>query len=286
MKTIIVPTDYSETSRNALEYAAELATATQAGLLLYHAFPVPVAFSEVPVPLAPVDDLTRDNLALLEALATEIRASYPVAVECHTSGRPIRQELAALVRDTHAMLVVMGRRPVYGWGQSMSGSTLADVIRQATYPVLVVPDEAPFVKPAHIVFACDYTTLTAHTPLAVLKELAQTFGASVQVLHVEKPVTDSEGPAVATPAARNVNLEVMLPGIRHHYAYLENEQLLEGISQSLAAYQADWLVMVPRKHGFLDVLLNRSNTRKMAFRTDIPLLVLPADQNSPSDLST
>jgi nucleotide-binding universal stress UspA family protein len=278
MKTIIVPTDYSETSRNALEYAAELAKVTRGSILLYHAFTVPMTYTEIPAPLLPLDKLTRDHLASLETLAGEIRSTYGVPVECHASGVPVNLELPDLVQEKHAGLVVMGRRSAQDWEHKLFGSTVASVVRHATYPVLIVPNEVSFSKPVHMLFACDYQSLTAHTPLQTLKELAEAFGAIIRVLHVEKPESVAGGGlAVAAKSSGKVSLETIFHGVKHHYSYLEHEHILDGITQGIAEYQADWLVMAPQPHGFWDAVMNKSNTRKMALTTYIPLLVLPTE---------
>ena len=49
MKHIVVTTDFTAASRNAVIYAAELAKTTNARLHIYHAYHTPVVTAEVPV---------------------------------------------------------------------------------------------------------------------------------------------------------------------------------------------------------------------------------------------
>jgi hypothetical protein len=58
MKTIIAPTDFSGSSLNSVNYAADLAVSINAKLVLFHAIPFPIAISEISVPGDFVDDLT------------------------------------------------------------------------------------------------------------------------------------------------------------------------------------------------------------------------------------
>src|SRR5215468_3318313 len=60
MKTIIVPTDFSTISNNAVDYAIGLATQTRSSLLLFHAYQVPVSMTDVPIVLVSVEELQKN----------------------------------------------------------------------------------------------------------------------------------------------------------------------------------------------------------------------------------
>jgi nucleotide-binding universal stress UspA family protein len=60
MKTIIVPTDFSATSNNAMDYAAGLAKQTGSSLLVFHAYQVPVSMTDVPIVLVSVEELQKN----------------------------------------------------------------------------------------------------------------------------------------------------------------------------------------------------------------------------------
>ena len=60
MKTIIVPTDFSAISNNAIDYAVDLAKATGSSLLVFHAYQVPVSMTDVPIVLLSVEDLQKN----------------------------------------------------------------------------------------------------------------------------------------------------------------------------------------------------------------------------------
>jgi nucleotide-binding universal stress UspA family protein len=49
MKTILVPTDFSEAAKNAAEYAINLAKVLNTKVTLFHVYHVPLPISEVPI---------------------------------------------------------------------------------------------------------------------------------------------------------------------------------------------------------------------------------------------
>ena len=64
MKTILVPTDFSEEARNAAEYAVKLAKEVKAKVILFHTFQVPIPISEVPVMVISENEMLKKNFKL------------------------------------------------------------------------------------------------------------------------------------------------------------------------------------------------------------------------------
>ena len=85
MKTIIVPTDFSETAANALNYAIEMAKEINASITLLHAYIVPVSITpDTPIVVVAEEDLRRSTEAHLRKLKTEAEAKATGAIQIHT----------------------------------------------------------------------------------------------------------------------------------------------------------------------------------------------------------
>lgn len=272
MKTIVLATDYSEDARNATEYAARIAAQTGATLVLFHAFFLPEPLAEAPEMLAAVPELTQAHLIKLESLGKEITKTYGVQTSCYAGPVPVIDQLTTLVKREHANLVVLGIRGTNAWERNRFGSTTAAVLRMAHFPLLAVPEEAHFQSIQRILFACNTEAMDRENHLAILKEIALAYNAHVQVLHLEVPEPATEAPH---SSKKHINLEAMFTGVKHEYLFAEAQKVIKGIENGVQEFQADLLVMVPHRQGFWDIAMNRSNTRKIAFRTHIPLLVLP-----------
>ena len=68
MKTILAPTDFSASSINAVNYAADLALSINANLVLFHAIPFPIAVSEISIPGDFIDDMMEASQKDMEEL--------------------------------------------------------------------------------------------------------------------------------------------------------------------------------------------------------------------------
>jgi nucleotide-binding universal stress UspA family protein len=147
IKTILVPTDFSAASKQALRYACGLADAFGASLHLLHVTEnpfIPGGYMEFYA--APPDllaQLERDALRLLEtSLTAEERERYNVVLVSRI-GAPAQQILDYLAERTNIDLVVMGTHGRGAIARLMMGSVAERVVRAAPRPVLTIrPDDA------------------------------------------------------------------------------------------------------------------------------------------------
>ncbi|MBI3237552.1 MAG: universal stress protein, partial [Flavobacteriia bacterium] len=75
-KTILVPTDFSESATSAVHYAAQLAKKTRAKLVLLHAFYVPDLVTDVTFMMPSASDLEVTYKNTLKHLKAEIHSTY------------------------------------------------------------------------------------------------------------------------------------------------------------------------------------------------------------------
>ena len=88
MKTILVPTDFSDAARNASEYAIAYAKEFQYKVILYHAYHLPIASGTEEPLIVMVDPLVleKEHLTRLkEEAAVLIKSGNGVQIECLVS---------------------------------------------------------------------------------------------------------------------------------------------------------------------------------------------------------
>ena len=270
MKTILVPTDFSEPSKNALEYASSLAKAMQAKLILYHAYHIPVPTTEMPVMIISPEELEKSNLERLEIFRKEVLKDTSVPVECLISPGFAVDEVCELAEEKNVDLIVMGISASAKLEHVILGSVTTGVLQDTKKPLLVVPDNASFSIPRKIAFACDYNSPVNPSPIKVLKEFVKLFKAELFVIHVGAP--DEE--VVLAEAISGIRLENELDGIIHTLHFPSNPNIIEGLTEFQESHQIDLLVMIPKRHSLLSRIFHPSNTKRMAFHTHVPILAL------------
>lgn len=136
---ILCPSDFSEVSDRALEYALCLAQESRARMTLLHVlewFPEQGEFAHLTIPEYHLDlsEAARDRLRL--ALPPEARGRCQ-SEELVASGRPHR-EILRVARERGVDLIVLGVHGQRALDRSLAGATVCHVVRETQCPVLAV----------------------------------------------------------------------------------------------------------------------------------------------------
>ncbi len=269
MKNILVPTDFSEVSDSAVDYAADLAMLTNSKLILYYVFTVPVPVSDAPVVAIPMEDLEKENMKLLHALEKRIKEKHgKIEIELRTQPGFVVDEILSFTKNHKIDLVVMG---VTGAGKApgrIIGSNATSVMHHAASPVMVVPKGYKFKKPSTVALACDYKSFVPDETVNKFKYFVHLFHSKVMVFNVLKP----KELATYKKAATEVNLENAMGDLEHSLYFPASDNLAHEINTFIDNHHAEMLVMIPHHYSFLKRLTHLSATKEMAFLTHVPLL--------------
>jgi len=214
MKTIIVPTDFSAISNNAIDYAVDLAKATGSSILVFHAYQVPVSMTDVPIVLLSVEDLQKNNEGKMDDLKRSLqqRAGESIKIYAETKLGDTVDELEDVCAKVKPFAVVMGTKGATGMERVLFGSTTLTTIRHLSWPVIVVPPGKKYSMIKKIGFACDFREVVNSTPTHFIKDFVKEFNAELHVLNVDyksshfKPGTPEESVLLHTM------LEDRIPG--------------------------------------------------------------------------
>ena len=265
MKTILVPTDYSEPAYNATIYAIQLAKELGTSVRLFHAYHMP---ARVPDYVAgEMDDqvlLSQEQKHMQRHIA-KLEGKYGVELSGQVLMGFAADEVA--VASSEYDLVVMGMQGG-GMLQEILGSVSTKVMKQAKVPVLLVPQDASFAKPVNIIIACNALPDLSPENTGRLKQVLKTLGAATEILYVSKPGETGEK---ATGIKKDWSSILPTAG----FSAEEAENTLDAIFSYTHGNNAGLLVTFPHKYGPIDKLLHQSSTKKVAFRSDIPVLVVP-----------
>jgi nucleotide-binding universal stress UspA family protein len=140
---ILMGTDFSDYSKEALDYAVLLAKQFGADLYLLHAFEVPAYYIPGLGGLGGPDiiewlrSVKEREQKRLETLAGEVRQKgievHPILKEGSPDG-----EILKAVKEVAADLIILGTHGRSGLDRFMMGSVAERVLRQAPCPILLV----------------------------------------------------------------------------------------------------------------------------------------------------
>ncbi len=273
MKTILVPTDFSEAAFSAAVYAMELAKAFSCKVILFHAYHPPLPSTGAEYGLLPDLDMDKENIILLTNFKTELEKKVEdnLDVECVVKIGFAVDEIVSTIEENQVDLVVMG---ISGGGrisEFLLGSTATEVIQKTTVPTLIIPPNTVYENPSRLVFACDYKSEVSAKAIKSLKDFMHLFHAKLNVLNLEKP---EEG-VTFEKAVHGIQLEHELSSEVHTLHFLPNvADLADEINDFVDAHDSSMLVMIPHKHNLLHRIFKGSTTKHLAFHSHVPILTL------------
>ncbi len=272
--TILCPTDFSECSLNAIEYASRLGEKFNADLILFH-----VLNREDYEKLSPNDpngryqkEFVRDKLrslqqtvkdeSLLEGLAScliEIR-----------EGKIVHETLA-FAKEINADLIVVGTEGVNDLRSNYIGSRASRMVEQCETDIMVIPRKVYFKRPRKLIYASDYIE---EDKLAVQKvaELARFYDSEIDIVHVsptQKALDKSLHMTVVEeikPFVRYDKVNYVLKSFR--------DDLALGLENYLQVAKGDILVTLSKKKTFFDQIFSKNLSKKMSYFLNKPLWVI------------
>lgn len=270
MKTIVVPTDFSSTATNAMEYAVDLAKETGSSILLFHAYQVPVSMTDVPIVLISVEDLQKNAEFKINEIKKSLETASSGAVKIYAEAKlgDTVDELAELCNKVKPFAVVMGTKGDTGIERVLFGSTTLKAVKHLNWPVIVVPPGAKYNGIKRIGFACDFKEVVHSTPSGLIKDFVKEFKAELHVLNVDyknahfSPDTPEE----------SVLLHTMLEELSPKYDFIEDDNIEAGIENFAKKNNLDLVITIPKKHKLLEGLFKKSHTKDLIIHSQVPIM--------------
>jgi len=191
MKIILVPTDFSEQSKNALHLASQLAKKLSAEVRLLHVIEQPSGTYFTAVSEGLNDQL--DNaflLSLMEKLKMQMEATvqeHPdIKMDYRIKIGHFYRSLVSYMQGNKIDLIVMGTKGISGLDEILVGSNAEKVVRHVKVPILAIKDRVDLEDIKDIVFGSSLTNRTEKVA-SELKTIQKMFNAHLHLVDVNTP---------------------------------------------------------------------------------------------------
>jgi nucleotide-binding universal stress UspA family protein len=271
MKTIIVSTDFSPAALNATNYAADMAIATGAELLLFHVYQVPVSITDVPLALLSIDDLQKSAEQKLRHLKTELEhiTSNQVKITMEARLGNVIDELEERCKTIEPFAIVMGTTGHSGLEQVLFGSTTLTAIKHLIWPVICVPKGKEYGEGIRkIGFACDLREVEETTPFEIITNFVKELHAEFHILNVE-PESETKNTTDQTALLGTATMEV-----NPQFHFIKHGDIEDGINEFSEKNNLDLIIAIPKKHKLLNSFFNRSSTKQLVKQSHIPVMCI------------
>ena len=276
MRKILIPTDFSENSMNAVKYATELFKYDRAEIYLLHAFSDEVYGDKKLLSAETFEDLkqktfdkTKEALDIFRERILQFSPNPKHNVHLMAEFGFLVDSVNDWVEKENIDVVVMGTKGETADKKLTFGSNTLQVIKYVKCPVLAIPAVYGDVHPKNILFSTDFQLPYKKRELKLLGSIAKCFVSKINFLYVSK------FPSLSLRQQDNKTfMETALSENQIHFNRESSTNVTKAINTFISENPIDMLVMVNTRHSYLENILYKSTIEKIGLNINIPFLVL------------
>lgn len=279
MRKILIPTDFSSNAFNALNFSLHLFKDDPCSFFLLNAFQLYYFTTDsllVPEPGEPAYDKAKKAS---EDGLKELSDALKVRADCKdhefktiSSYNNVFKAVEEAISIYDIDYVIMGTRGENDLGTSLYGSNAVTVMENIKKcPILIIPEQAPYLENERkeIVLATNFKTTYKLGEMSYLKEIAHKYNAAIRVLYIKEDKDFSE-----EQLSNKHLLQEYLKDVVHTYHVLNDIKALQGIRSFIESRESNMLVLVDKKHSFLNSIFSKSILKEIGYKPKVPILVL------------
>jgi len=265
MKEITIPIDFSSGAMNALNFAKNIASYTNASLNLVHCYyPSPIKNRSQVDPQLEITrrqalDSFKDKFALknkkenksIKQLNTKFLVGFP------------GEELVTVSKITD--IIIMGSNGANN-AKSLLGSVSTDLCANSHCPVIIVPPDAKYTVLNKLIFCSGHQSVDIQS-LNELVSFVMPFSPKIEVVHVDDGSQYDESDIMKKLAS------LYLPD-KISYRVLKGKSVATTLMEYGKVQNADMMILNKTSRGFIEKMLHPSITKKLIVNTNIPTLIL------------
>ena len=277
MKTILLPTDFSKNSLNAIDYAMKMFKDIEC---TFYVLNIQKASSFVS------DDLmmASPSVNLYQAIIDTAKKSLDNLISTFESKyKNPGHELIPIVDYDNFIdainqiceakkvdFIIMGTKGASGLEKVVFGSNTVRVMQRGIVPVLAIPDNYKYKKINRIVFLSNYLTKYKRDDLSLLLDLIALYSSKVNILHI------SQGKALTKAQEKNIKLLGEFFNESYtEFIDLKGHDVFKEVNGFIQSGNINLLAMVNKKHSFFERFFTTHTVEDFGYKSDIPFLVLP-----------
>lgn len=265
MHSILLPTDFSKNSQNAIDYAIYLFEREQCTFYILHAYY-----------LVPSETGTKFDASIeLDALHKRLEATKSAK---HTFETILVSDtaLGAIDRaifEKDIQFVFMGTTGFSAVQDVFMGSVTTSVLKNInSSTIIAVPGEYDYDIPDDILFANDYKHTFKPAELSPIIKIASLWGSIINIVYVNsKKKLENE------QESNKELLDLYLKKTKHRFIKVKKKS---SVTATLKDLEKDYknigmVVFLKTEHSFFKKLIREPIIRNMTFKTEVPLMIMP-----------
>jgi nucleotide-binding universal stress UspA family protein len=276
MKKILIPTDFSDISKNAVIFAFHMAEKLNVEIELIHVleiykFAAGTSEAELISTILPAENIAEMESSAKESFETFMQSIIPlvpssVKYNINIVTGHLINEMAVRSAMPETDLIVLGVSCTQDLVTRFTHSTISSILLESQCPVLIIPScylYAPFGK---VIVPVDFQE-TEIKMIEYFLSTFQGFNPQIKIIHVTRSI--------------DFDVELKMTGMKHlieertsykeiSYQLIIHKNIVQGILEQVK--DANLLLMLKENEGFIKSLFESSKTEKITHYLRIPML--------------
>ncbi|MFP5042364.1 universal stress protein [Parasediminibacterium sp. JCM 36343] len=277
MKTILVPADFSSTSRNAAIYAIGLAQQVGASkIVLYNGFTFPIVVTPDPL-LSSIGTMEFDTIKQasqneLQHLKQSLEKDCPIGISIDTIADygSFTSEINKICQQINADVIVMGITSGGVFYEKILGSNTTVIAKTASVPVIIVPANRSYKHIDRFLLVSDFAHVIDAKPYSQIKDILNDTKASLLILNV----AETSHHSYYEDSFECLALKKIFAGHNPKFHFIVSPNFSEAINSFADENKVDVTIIIPKKHSLLENIFISSHSKELAFHSHVPLVAI------------
>ncbi|MCM4168104.1 hypothetical protein KCTC52924_03657 [Arenibacter antarcticus] len=279
MKKILIPTDFSENSKNAIRYALDLFKETPCHFYLLYVNIDGSDYLEKPVYNLGTNILVEKRPKVIEEKLKDLEKFINSAFSKNQDHlfTTLNEEgffLKAIrkhILDKKIELIVMGTRGATEIKEFFMGSNAGDVITKVACDVLIIPDKAQYSGFKQVIFPVDFESPLVEATIKTIRQLIGSQKTHLKLVYITKSGISlfKEVETLQKQWVEKLSKSIPNPVSFHRVV---NKKIENGIHHFAKSTNADLIIMISKDYGLIHKLFLDTTVEEVSFTTKIPLL--------------
>lgn len=276
MFKVLIPSDFSENSMNAIRYALEFFKYEKSEFYFMHAYQSDVYNHKELLTRTVYDDIvaqvkkqSEENLKILLETIEKSNPNPRYTYYTVSSFNSLIDEADLIVDSKNIDVIVMGTKGASKNNNLTFGSNTLQVLKYVQCPVLAIPENYRYSPPKHALFPTNYLIPYKRRELKLLCQLLAPYRSKIDMLYVSK----SDKLSFRQEDNKAFIEDVLCKNETNFYT-TKSKKIDQAINEYISKNNIDFLVMVNTRHSYLENILFQSTIDKISIKMAIPLLAM------------
>lgn len=267
---ILLITDFTKASWNALIYGMEINKRTKARFFILH------CYKKDRLKKNKKEDKLKSETGLqriMQGIGFR-KENVPHQFETISSPKKIPDAVRELTNSSKIDLILLGSQGDYAGINFAYHNWVSEILKSLDFcPILVIPETCKFNPKefTEIVFPTPFNNSYKGSELIPIKSMAELTKSTIRVLEIQ----ESNGTLNERQLANKQELTGLLLGAKFTFHTLTQTSISTGIRLFIQSRDSSMLTLYRRKQGFFSRLFNQNMEKDIDFDPSVPVLLIP-----------